>query len=250
MFLPKEEIEVTSDLAVKYTNAVAVETALLQQANAYPINGKIPAATNNRVYELQLLKKTADGSYVRATNADMPAGGITVILPYPKGNNSSDYAFAVAHMLAEGPNAGSVEFPEVTLTAEGIQIHVTSLSPVAITWVELDKPVPATTQPTPTPDDSQYYTCKDCGYHNWTAVDGGYKCDHCGRFEAKDLSAYPNVKGAYKPAATAAASDKAKASVSNIPATSDDMPLGLLAALLVASAAALAGLAIYRKKRK
>lgn len=65
MFLPKEEIEVTSDLAVKYTNAVAVETALLQQANAYPINGKIPAATNNRVYELQLLKKTADGSYVR-----------------------------------------------------------------------------------------------------------------------------------------------------------------------------------------
>ena len=43
-------------------------------------------------------------------------------------------------------------------------------------------------QSTPAPalkqDDSAYYTCKACGYHDWTAVDGGYKCDHCGYVES------------------------------------------------------------------
>ena len=34
------------------------------------------------------------------------------------------------------------------------------------------------------PDDSIYYTCPKCGYHNWTATTGGYRCDHCGYVEA------------------------------------------------------------------
>lgn len=67
--------------------------------------------------------------------------------------------------------------------------------------------------------DAQFYTCKACGYHNWTGTVGGYKCDHCGHIEAKDLSSYPNVKGtATLPTATSAA-----ASNNIIKATGADM---------------------------
>ena len=46
------------------------------------------------------------------------------------------------------------------------------------------------------PDDSIYYTCPKCGYHNWTAAEGGYRCDHCGYMEVvKELAGWPNVNG-------------------------------------------------------
>ena len=46
------------------------------------------------------------------------------------------------------------------------------------------------------PDDSIYYTCPKCGYHNWTAAEGGYLCDHCGYMEVvKELAGWPNVNG-------------------------------------------------------
>ena len=34
-----------------------------------------------------------------------------------------------------------------------------------------------------------YFTCTACGYHNWTATEGGYACDHCGAVTTQDLSA-------------------------------------------------------------
>lgn len=60
--------------------------------------------------------------------------------------------------------------------------------------------------PTATPDDSKFFTCQQCGYHNWTAVAGGYRCDHCGAVTTEQLSGYPNVKGYTDTAALAAAS--------------------------------------------
>lgn len=46
----------------------------------------------------------------------------------------------------------------------------------------------------------QYYTCKACGYHNWTATEEGYRCDNCGYIESqKQLAGYGNVKGVYAP---------------------------------------------------
>lgn len=63
---------------------------------------------------------------------------------------------------------------------------------------------PAAPSSTAAPDASknniQYYTCKACGYHNWTATEEGYRCDNCGYIESqKQLAGYGNVKGVYAP---------------------------------------------------
>ena len=77
-----------------------------------------------------------------------------------------------------------------------------TVAPTA-TPVPTSTPAPTAT-PAPTPDDSIYYTCKQCGYHNWTAVADGYRCDHCGAVTTVQLSGYPNVKGYTDTAALAA----------------------------------------------
>ena len=90
----------------------------------------------------------------------------------------------------------------------------------------------------------EYTTCQKCGYHNWTGTVGGYKCDHCGHIEAKDLSSYPNVKGtATLPTATSAA-----ASNNIIKATGADMSMVVLAVLALA-AALVAGFACIVRKQ-
>lgn len=103
----------------------------------------------------------------------------------------------------------------------------------------------ATAAPTATPDDSQYYTCKDCGHHNWTATADGYKCDTCGRIETKQLSGYKNVKGTYTPTASAAAAKTTSA----IPQTSDTMPIVPIAIVMIAALLGL-GVTLYMKKKK
>ena len=98
------------------------------------------------------------------------------------------------------------------------------------------------TTTTPKQDDSAYYTCKACGYHDWTAVDGGYKCNHCGYIESvKQLAGYPNVKGTATVGKAAANGKTTKAAMSAIPQTSDDMPV---TALAIAAIAALLGLGV------
>lgn len=94
--------------------------------------------------------------------------------------------------------------------------------------------------------DAEFYTCPACGYHDWTGTEGGYKCDHCGHIEAKDLSKYPNVKGtATLPTTTASA---AAASGKVIKATGADMNLVVLVVLAIA-AAMVAGFACVVRKQ-
>lgn len=105
----------------------------------------------------------------------------------------------------------------------------------------------ATAAPAVKQDDSAYYTCKACGYHDWTAIEGGYKCDHCGYVESvKQLAGYPNVKGTATVGSTAAAKP-AKTTTSAIPQTADEMPV---TALTVLALAALLGMGVTAAKRK
>ena len=105
-------------------------------------------------------------------------------------------------------------------------------------------------QSTPAPalkqDDSAYYTCKACGYHDWTAVDGGYKCDHCGYVESvKQIAGYPNVKGKAEAKAQVAAK-----TMSAIPQTSDDMPVTALAAIALAALFGLGVTVVMKRKHE
>ena len=40
----------------------------------------------------------------------------------------------MTHMFASGPNAGQIEMPEFKVTDTGISVHLTSLSPVSVSW--------------------------------------------------------------------------------------------------------------------
>ena len=107
-------------------------------------------------------------------------------------------------------------------------------------------PAPATKQ-----DDSAYYTCKACGYHDWTAVDGGYKCNHCGYIESvKQLAGYPNVKGTATVGKAAANAGTTKAAMSAIPQTSDDMPVTALAAIALAALFGLGVTVVMKRKHE
>lgn len=104
---------------------------------------------------------------------------------------------------------------------------------------------------TPAPSGSTpYYTCKACGYHDWTATAEGYRCDNCGYLEStKQLSGYGNVKGSYTPQA-GNTSATARSLSGAIPATSDESHPMVWVALLVLAAAGFGGLWFYKHKKK
>lgn len=118
-----------------------------------------------------------------------------------------------------------------------------------------EETTPAQTAPTqtaPKQDDSAYYTCKACGYHDWTAIDGGYKCDHCGYVESvKQIAGYPNVKGKAEVGKTAAVKAQAAAkTMSAIPQTSDDMPVTALAVIALAALLGLGVTVVMKRKHE
>ena len=141
----KDVTEVTLDLAktenlntpekiVEYLKKLLVDCK---------IDGKNPAKENTAVYDAVLLY-SADGgeTWIRATADNFPAEGVKVILPYPEGTNAADYRFSAVHMFAMNRGAykaGDVETPELTLTKDGITMTLKSLSPIALSWVKVEK---------------------------------------------------------------------------------------------------------------
>lgn len=215
------------------------------------------------------LQYSEDGgkTWKEASEEDFPQEGITVTLPYPDGTNAADFDFVVTHMLTVARNGyqpGDVETPAVTKTDKGLQFTVYSLSPIAVSWTAVETEPeetatagkdsdssPAATpapQTVPASGSTPYYTCPACGYHDWTATDEGYRCDHCGHLESvRQLSGYGNVKGVYTPRTNGSAA--AKSAASAIAQTGDDSNPALWSVLCLLSALTLGGLVLYRRKR-
>ena len=98
-------------------------------------------AGNTVFMDVTLTVLMSDGSSRAATAADLTDGKITILLPYPDAvkANYDRYDFVVAHMVTMagcGKAVGTVEFPAVTKTADGLRVTLTGLSPVAISWAE------------------------------------------------------------------------------------------------------------------
>lgn len=98
-------------------------------------------AGNTVFMDVTLTILMSDGSSRAATAADLTDGKITILLPYPDAvkANYDRYDFVVAHMVTMagcGKAVGTVEFPAVTKTADGLRVTLTGLSPVAISWAE------------------------------------------------------------------------------------------------------------------
>ena len=96
-------------------------------------------ADNTKVMDVQLVVSTDGGStWVPATEENFPEDGkITVLLPYPEGTNGKDYDFFVVHMFSSSVNGkipGTTETPEVKETENGIEVVLTGLSPLSLSW--------------------------------------------------------------------------------------------------------------------
>ena len=117
-------------LADRYASPAALEAALRADLTARGV----PEA-NVAVYDVTLWV-SADGgqSWTEAAEADFPASGLTVTVPYPAGTGAQGYVFTAAHMFAAGANAGDIEYPAASATEKGVTFTVTGLSPVAVGW--------------------------------------------------------------------------------------------------------------------
>ena len=64
-----------------------------------------------------------------------------MLLPYPSevAGDYRSYSFTVAHLVTMagcGKDVGTVEFPAAVMTADGLLVTLTGLSPVAISYTE------------------------------------------------------------------------------------------------------------------
>ena len=121
---------VPADLAGEYATPAALEAALRAKVTALGV----PEA-NVAVYDVTLwVSKDSGQSWTEAAEADFPASGLTVTVPYPAGTGAQGYVFTAAHMFAAGANAGDIEYPAASATEKGVTFTVTGLSPVAVGW--------------------------------------------------------------------------------------------------------------------
>lgn len=216
------------------------------------------SSQNTQLYDVTLYIRTSGTNvWKEAAPENFPTGGYSVTLRYPAGlKDAASYHYTVLHMCHDG----TIEQPVATNTETGIQITVHSLSPIAVSWAAVKQEESQTTgsasstvtaTPTPAPGgNTVYYVCTACGYHNWTATEDGYRCDHCGHLESvKQLSGYGNVKGVYEPKTGSTPASGAAAS-SVVPATSDESHPMVWVVLLIVAGVAFVGLLIYKKRKK
>ena len=189
-----------------YADAPAAKTVTITNTGNQPLTLAKPASTAN--FEVGTLSAT-----------ELPVNGTATFTVQPK----------------TGLAAGNYE-ETITVTATGGQYNVATN--VTVKFAVAQKSVSGSD--TSAPDDSVYYTCPACGYHNWTATDAGYRCDHCGYLESvKQLSGYANVKGTYTPGTAAV----------TVPQTGDHSSPALWVALLSVSGLALCGLVLCRRRQ-
>ncbi len=192
-----------------YADAPAAKTVTITNTGNQPLTLARPASTAN--FEVGTLSAT-----------ELPVNGTATFTVQPK----------------TGLAAGNYE-ETITVTATGGQYNVATN--VTVKFAVAQKSVSGSD--TSTPDDSVYYTCPACGYHNWTATDAGYRCDHCGYLESvKQLSGYANVKGTYTPGSGAT-------TAVTVPQTGDQSSPALWVALLSVSGLALCGLVLCRRRQ-
>ena len=193
-----------------YADAPAAKTVTITNTGNQPLTLAQPASTAN--FEVGTLSAT-----------ELPVNGTATFTVQPK----------------TGLAAGNYE-ETITVAATGGQYNVATN--VTVKFAVAQKSV--SVSDTSTPDDSVYYTCPACGYHNWTATDAGYRCDHCGYLESvKQLSGYANVKGTYTPGSSGTTT------AVTVPQTGDQSSPALWVALLSVSGLALCGLVLCRRRQ-
>ena len=201
-----------------------------QDENVYTLTVNMPAGVTNEMtpagYEVTVYGLNSDNYQMvhgKDVNSEERLDNVIRIAPNEKDSTKLDVTFWVPHFSTYTifpVKAAEQQKPD---TDQGSQSSNSSSGYEA-------------------PDDSIYYTCPKCGYHNWTAAEGGYLCDHCGYMEVvKELAGWPNVNGVAVKTSNPASLSAVYAGA--IKATGASM--SMLALAVVAMAAAAVGGAAY-----
>ena len=122
----------------KYDTPAKIEAELRTQVEQVMSS----VGENIAVFDVTLQYKDESGAWHAVDPDDFPAGGVTVILPYPDGTGATGYTFTVQHLISSGDKAGEMETLDYELTADGLKCRFSSLSPVAIGYQSAARPNP------------------------------------------------------------------------------------------------------------
>lgn len=105
---------------------------------------QLTGSSETRAYYDITLKYWDDqtNAWVEVSEANFPAEGVDVVIPYPAGTDSKD-SFRIVHMLTvekDPLKPGDVEIISHTCQADGLHFHVDSLSPFAVSWTKYTPP--------------------------------------------------------------------------------------------------------------
>ncbi len=100
--------------------------------------------TYTEVYDLELMSKGKDEMEWTQVGADTDsAEGLTMTIPYPRGITKHAYDCVAAYIYPrdmKDKRAGTIIYPEVTKTDDGIEFTVTDPAPVAVGWKKVEQP--------------------------------------------------------------------------------------------------------------
>ncbi len=137
--------------ATEFNNEKAIKAELIRAAEE---EGHITVDEKNTVIWDAVLQIWENGKWTEATKENFTSDGLTVTIPYPEGTDKDNYDFIVTHMFISDMNgfkAGEVEVPPVTKAEEGIEVTFNGLSPVSVSWKEIEQAAapsgPAATDP-------------------------------------------------------------------------------------------------------
>lgn len=151
----------------------------------YPSTGSVTNAVavqtieKSQISNLSLTKKDDNTLVLSATwTGTQPSAGANIAV---YGMDTS-----AAYQIVFVDDAGNrTTIDSVSKVADGVVVfwvpHFSTYEIVKVSAAADTAPAttaPATTTVDAAAVDAQFYTCKACGYHNWTGTVGDYKCDH------------------------------------------------------------------------
>lgn len=130
------QVEVPSSLQqVGYTSISDITAALSRVLTAH--SGY--TYQNIAYYDITVMVSNDRKTWREAKLEDFPDDGLTITVPYPTGTTKVGNDFIAAHMFTAtdtrlGIEAGGIEEPTVTKTANGIEMKIKGTSPLGVAW--------------------------------------------------------------------------------------------------------------------
>lgn len=249
-----ESGDITADELAQIANGASVDIVLtVKEANVSEETQKLMEQsaddyTIGQYLDISLFKyMTVNGTQQEGIALHETADKLTITVQVTESlinkNGSMNRSYSILRS-----HDGAVEALETNFDAKAktLTFKTDRFSDYAIAYKDTAVPSSSSGSSYTAPDDSVYYTCGKCGYHDWTATENGYRCDHCGYLEmVKQLAGYEHVKGVYEPASAQNAKNTAAL---GSPQTGDSS--NLLASVAVLAAALMGVIAAAFCKRK